>query len=207
MEPIIAANYLATLVGLICNWKAERGSAAADKFQDFLNYLLVHHFEILRSEILASRDLQSQLETLLSQDLGFISEKLNLVCQGLSSLSDKVDALAPLVRSLGATTEELSDQAMSILKVLEQSGSTRAIMFRDGEHFGLLPHGGQFGFSEAPRFIVEDMEALVAFGLLNLVEYNNSGDPIYSITRRGVALVKDKPEIRDPQGKLIGTPH
>ena len=116
----------------------------------------------------------------------------------------KSDSPAPPVGSLRPVTEELSQQAMEILKIIEQSGATRAIMFRGGKAFGLQPHGGSFSFSEEPRFIVEDMEALVALGLLKLADYNGAGDPIYAITREGVALVKDKPEIRTPDGNLIG---
>ncbi len=99
----------------------------------------------------------------------------------------KMDAPAVFAETPGVSKKALSDQAMSVLKIIEQTGSTRAVMMRNGRAFGLLPGGGTFGFSEEPQFIHEDMEMLVTSGFLRLVDHNGAGDPTSSLRRRTTA--------------------
>src|SRR5947209_7909333 len=120
MTPGAASAIFATLVGLICNWRQERAAVATDRFQDFLTWLTNHNFQELRSLILESADVQRELNELLRQDTALLSEKLDFACVALSSISDKIEALAPLARALHASAEALSSQAIAILKHFDE---------------------------------------------------------------------------------------
>lgn len=61
ISPIEASTLFATLVGLICNWKQERGSQATDRYQDFMLWLSHHHHDNLRERIFESDELQREL--------------------------------------------------------------------------------------------------------------------------------------------------
>jgi hypothetical protein len=76
MPLIEASSILATLVGLICNWKQERGAQATDRFQDFMVWLSHHNFEDIRERIYASGELQRELATLLQQDFTVLGTKM-----------------------------------------------------------------------------------------------------------------------------------
>jgi hypothetical protein len=80
------------------------GAVATDQFQDFLTWLTNHNFQDLRSLILQYTE--RKLKNLLRQDSALISEKLDFACSALSSISDRIDALAPLSRALHAATRQ-----------------------------------------------------------------------------------------------------
>ena len=195
LDPTTAANTLATVIGLICNWKAERGAAAADKFQDFLTYLTDHHFEALRSDIAASQNLQVQLRGLLTLNLAAMSEQLNAVSQGIAALSGKLDAMAPLARAIGASGEGLSEQASQILKVLEQTDSTSMVEEPGGGGaFQFLPSSMGISFSET-RFISSDLDALENLGMIKRSWTPDPSIKLYEITRFGAQYAAKLPMV------------
>lgn len=194
MNPIEASTILATLVGLICNWKQERGSQATDRFQDFMVWLSHHHFESLRERIFASDELQRQLGELLQQDLADLGAKLDAIAGAISSVADKIDTLSQVGRALGASAEALSDQAAEILKFFDQSGAIRLLVSDFPRACVFLPENRVVQFSEA-RFVEADVAALESLGFINLVDQNSSGSPIYALTRAGTAFASTLPEL------------
>ena len=184
MNPLEASSLLATLVGLICNWKQERASQATDRFQDFMTWLANHHHDQLRDRIFASDELQRELHSLLQQDLSVLGSKLDTLAGAISAVANKIDSLSQIGRAVGADIEALSDQAVALLKAFEQSGDGRIIVF--GQELGcrFTPSGGSFTVVE-PRFLEADVEALAELGFVELVDQNRSGCPIYALTRSG----------------------
>lgn len=147
MTPIEASALLATIVGLICNWKQERGENATDRYQDFMACLVQHNFNDLNERIFASEELQRDLSALLSQDLSLISTKLDTIVGSLSAVARKIDSFAQLGRALGSDREEISEQAVIILKIFDQIGANRMVydneryqisFFQVGRHSRLL---------------------------------------------------------------------
>lgn len=194
MTPLEASSIFATLVGLICNWKQERSGVATDKFQDFLTWLTNHNFQALRAHITESSEVQHELHELLREDSAALAEKLDLVCTSLSALSDRIDGLAALSRALRAPADALSDQAAAVLQYFERSGDTQMIFFnsRRPAALGFVPSGRSISVGDT-RFLDDDVTTLEAFGFIRVVRHNDSGQPIYALTRAGSRFAAQLP--------------
>lgn len=201
IDPTIAqsaVSTLTTLVGLICNWRQERGLTEAASFNEFLTWLLSHNFEKLHQQILASEDLQISLNELLREDTAELSKKLDAACSALASISSKIDALAPVASALHAKATGLSVQAVEILKYFAESGAQNMFVVpvhtTSMRYLLFYPNGGQIGVEE-PRLLADDLATLENFGLIRLVEYNSDGKPVYGLTREGIALADQLPAV------------
>jgi hypothetical protein len=194
MNPIEASSLLATIVGLICNWKQERSGQEKDRFQDFMVWLSHHNFEGLRERIFDSEELQRELSSLLQQDLSVLGSRLNTISGAISAVADKIDSLSQIGRALGTGTEALSDQAAEVLKCLDQLGARRMVIFDHRPEVRFLPNGQGIQFTEG-RFLETDVADLESMGFIRLVDQNNSGNPIYAITRAGSAFAATLPEV------------
>lgn len=192
MNPIEASAIFTTIVGLICNWKQERASVATDRYQDFMAWLVQHNFNDLNERIFASEELQRDLSALLSQDLSVISTKLDTIVGSLSAVADKIDTLSQLGRTLGADAEALSDQATRIIKLFDQFAAHRMIY---SNHFHQCNFDHKPVSLEDKRFVLTDIQALEDLNFIRHVDHNNSGDPIYVITRKGSAFAQQLPDI------------
>ncbi len=194
MTPIEASSILATLVGLICNWSQERSGQSEDRFQDFMVWLSHHHFEGLRERICDSEELQRDLASLLQQDLSVLCSRLDTIAGAISAVADKIDSLSQVGRALGTDTEALSDQATEVLKVFDQMAASRMIVFDHRPEVRFLPSGQGIQFDEG-RFLETDVTALEIMGFIRMVDQNNSGNPIYAITRAGSAFAATLPAV------------
>lgn len=194
MNPIEASSLLATLVGLICNWRQERSGQAEDRFQDFMVWLSHHHFEGLRDRIFDSEELQRDLALLLQQDLSVLGNRLDTIAGAISAVADKIDSLSQVGRALGTDTEALSDQAAEVLKVFDQIGASRMIVFDHRPEVRFLPSGEGTQFDEG-RFLETDVAALESMGFIRMVDQNKSGNPIYAITRAGSGFAATLPVV------------
>jgi hypothetical protein len=194
MNPIEASSILATLVGLICNWRQERAGQAEDRFQDFMVWLSQHHFDGLRERIYDSEELQRELTSLLQQDLSVLGSRLDTIIGAISAVADKIDSLSQVGRALGTDTEALSDQAAEVLKVFDQLGASRMVLFDHEPVCLFLPTGMSVTFSDA-RFLETDVAAIESMGFIRMVDQNKSGNPIYAITRAGSAFAASLPAV------------
>jgi hypothetical protein len=192
MTPIEASALFTTLVGLICNWKQERASQAADRYQDFMAWLLQHNFNDLNERIYKSEELQRDLSSLLGQDLSVISTKLDTIVGSLSAVADKIDSLSQLSRALGADTEALSEQGTWILKTFDQLKAHRMIY---SKFFHQCIYDNRPVSFRDKRFVLSDIQALDSLNFIRHVDHNNSGDPIYVITRQGSKFAEQINEI------------
>ncbi len=192
MISLEASSLFATIVGLICNWKSERASIATDRYQDFMVWLVQHNFNDLNNRIFASEELQHHLSSLLSEDISVISTKLDTIVGSLSAVADKIDTLSQLGRTLGADTEALSEQATEILKIFDQTRAFRMIHSLD--FHACVFDNTPISFDDV-RFLASDVASLEKFAFIRLVDHNNSGDPVYAITRQGSAFAQQLPEI------------
>ena len=194
MPLIEASTILATLVGLICNWKQERGAQATDRFQDFMVWLSHHHFESLRERIYASEELQRELTALLQQDFAVLGTKMDVITGAISAVADKIDSLSQVGRAIGIDGESLSEQAVEVLKVFDQLGARRMVVFDHEPVCLFLSCQKAVKFSDG-RFLETDVTALASMGFIELVDQNRSGNPIFGITRTGSAFAATQPEV------------
>lgn len=195
MNPIEASSILATVVGLICNWSQERAGQAEDRFQDFMVWLAHHNFEVLRKRIFDSEELQRELASLLHQDLSVLGSRLDTIAGAISAVANKIDSLSQVGRALGTDTEALSDQAAEVLKVFDQIGASRMIVFDHEPVCLFLPNQISVTFSDA-RFLETDVAAIESMGFVRMMDQNNSGNPIYAITRVGSAFAATLPVVQ-----------
>lgn len=196
----------ATIVGLLCNWKQERGAAAQDRFQDFIAWLEQHHFNELSDKITASQELSRQFAELLREDNRLLGSKLDLISNATASIAAKLDRFDSLAESLNSPTDKLSDQAVELLKFFDQTGAARMVVFdpRPDRPYDIkfFPKGGVAKVSDV-RFLESDLRDLCAFNLVAQVDCNSSGEPIYSLTRSGsnfAQSIKEKtPQMLEPE--------
>jgi hypothetical protein len=183
MDVAASTAFFATLVGLICNWKQERGAAAGDRKLDFLTWLESHNFNELKRQILESSEVQRELTQLLQQDSAQLADKLDLVLRVVAGISEKMEGFSALSRALGVSGS-LSPQALDILKVFNRCRATGMIHLQQSRHLAFLPHGLYEGKLDA-RFLADDLATLEEVGLVRTVRFNGSGDPVYGLTRTG----------------------
>lgn len=187
MTPLEASSLFATLVGLICNWRDERGREPTDKFQDFITWLTNHNFLALKERIYESDELQQQLNLLLRQDFDVLSTKLDTISSAISAISDKIDSFTQVGLALRTAKESVSVQAIAILKVFDHLEAHRMVVFIDPPSLRFLPGKQPINVGE-PRFLDADVAALAAYGLIELVDQTGSGSPIFSLTRAGAQV-------------------
>ena len=193
MSPLEASMTLATFVGLLCNWKQERGTVAQDRFQDFIAWLEQHHFNELRDKITTSQELSRQFAELLREDNKLLGSKLDLISNATVSIAARLDRFNGLVESLSLPVDKLSDQAVELLRLFDQTGSPRMVIFVPSParpyHIKFLPKGGVATVGDV-RFLESDLRDLCALNLIAQVDFNSSGEPIYSLTRSGSSFAQ-----------------
>jgi hypothetical protein len=178
------ATSFGTVVQLICNFRQERGATKSAELTDFLSYLAYHKFEDIKGTIQNSTSLQLEIQELLKRDVSEVRDKLDLINQSIVALASRIDGLSGIASALGAVAGRLSDQAVAILQEFEKSGATQLGVFINYEPARWLLHPQGLAFN-ADRFLVEDVDALQAFGFIKLAEHNKSGEPFYALTRAG----------------------
>ena len=181
---------LATLVGLICNWRQERGGQATERFQDFMTWLSNHHFEGLRERIFESEELQRELSGLLQRDVSDVNAKLDVLTNAMASVAEKLDSFRGIGRAIGAVGDQISHQAVHLLCAFEASGAARMVVMCDFHICYLLPNNQTLEPAEK-RFLEDDISSLAYLGFLKHVDYNKSGHPIYAMTRAGSKFAQE----------------
>ena len=194
MDPLTASTTLATLVGLICNFKQERGATASASREEFMAYLEHHRHEELKNLITRTYQLSDEVDNLLREEHAVIITKLNAVNSLLATLISRIDGLGGFAHVL-APQSELSKQAFEILCALYDSTSdAMSEMPTHGFLLLLLHNGGQIR-ADDQRFLKDDLDTLCALDLLTR-EYSSKGTPFYRLTRNAekfLAAARTKP--------------
>jgi hypothetical protein len=189
MDALTASTAFATIVGLISNFRQERGAGQQLDHRQFIEWLEYHQHQDIMELILNTYHLQAEVDQLLRADHDLIIKKLDSIGTSLASLASHVAEFRPLALKL-VPSAELSDQAVSILRQLVVSGHKE--MFRlhhlGGSDFA-IEGGNAVEFSE-PRFLDDDMESLVKLDLLSFRQSNEGSVDWYGITRQAVRLIE-----------------
>lgn len=124
MDPITAAGSFATIVGLVSNFKSERRASSDDEYREFLEWLdAKNHSDTLRA-INENRALSDSIDTLLKQNHEEVIAKLGALDDSLLLLASKIPDFRNISLAI-APTAEISNQAVSVLRQLEQSGGSK----------------------------------------------------------------------------------
>lgn len=196
MDPLSISTSIATVIGLVFNFKQGRQEGRDDKHQEFMEWLEYHRHEELKRQIESSHQLMIEVEALLKLDTQTILSKLSSIDDILARILSHVEGFAGLAHLLKPNSD-LSDQAINILRGLVHSNSDKFHVVKAmGKTIDLRPTmGGHIKIIDE-RFIEDDLATLVNMGLLR-AEYGGSFGTLYGITRQAAKLVS----LIDQEGK------
>lgn len=190
MEPLTVAGTFATVVGLLSNFKAERSSSNLDAF---IEWLRDSHHTGLAEAIARNKALSDELAKLLSVNHQDLVLRLNALQSQIASIASNIEGFGELLDVLDAAPK-LSSQARSILRQIVESRAQYAMEHKLGTGqppeflFIGAPTAGDIRYDE-PQFMNEDLDALVAAGLLR-VEFASKGSRKFFATRGAAEFVK-----------------
>lgn len=186
MEPITLATAFASIVGLLRVYKAEAQDLEGRDFGKYIDWLRRQEHNQLVDLIQGNADLASSVRDLIEDQHHEVMAKLESLDNVLASVARHIDVFRPLADVVRGS--QLSDQAISVLRQLNEANSSRFFEITDstGTHYAMLDVSGTVQVSE-PRFISDDLLTLCEFGLLRL-EHNSQGGRVFVITRAGAAL-------------------
>lgn len=184
MDAISAATTFSSLVGLICNFRQERGEREALDHRQFIEWLEYHRHEDLKNLIVNQAALRVEVDNLLRSDVAQLARKMDEMGKILVAILGRLDEFRGLAVAVAPDTG-LTDQALSILRQLADSESASVYFanWGNGAWTLQLENGEQIGVTE-PRFIEDDLMQLARLGLL-AVEPNSQGNLICRLTRNG----------------------
>ncbi|WP_319554031.1 hypothetical protein [uncultured Vibrio sp.] len=178
-----AFGSLATIIGLICNFKSERRSSSDDEYKEFVEWLDTKRHKSVISEIESNHLLSLSIKSLLNQNHEVVIEKLSGLDSSLIQLASQIDGLKEVANAIDPNTE-LSAQAISIIKQFMKSEGSFFLEMKmlGGTLYQIMDgNGGMLDYDE-PRFLDDDLNQLCNLGLLRL-DYNRKNERLFRITR------------------------
>lgn len=195
MEPMTVATTMATLVGLICNYRQEVGARSDTTHREFMEWLSNHRHNELRNLIAQTYHLQTEIDSLLRADHAQILEGVDRANRVLLDVLGRLDEFKCFVQNSGVQ-RLVSDQAVDILRQVFDSGyggvaivrTTSEPLVRQTRDSAIVCFRyGQYGPSinlNEPLFAEDDIRTLASLGFLNL-ETSGNGLMWFKITRAG----------------------
>lgn len=189
MEPLSAALTFSSIVGLIGQFRSERGGRSQTDFNAFLVWLSETQHEDIRALLEKNHQAVDAVKVLLLQQQDVLLNRLD----NIDSLLVSVTSAFHNFRELGLAIKPaaaLSSNALSILRQFESSGSSRVLERKtyDGNKLNFLETGGEIQV-EDERFLEDDIRTLVDLELLRH-DQNENGRNIYIFTRQASELVR-----------------
>lgn len=189
MEPITAATTFSSFVGLLALFKSERKGQGEDEYKEFLEWLESKRYNNLIEEITSNHQLSLSIKMLVKQNHEEFIEKFNTIEHALTHLASSIEGFKELSLAI-APNSELSDQAISTIKQLNDSGGScfLEIQTMAGNIYQVTDAEGSIDFNE-PRYIEDDLGLLVELNLLRL-DYNSKGSRLFYLTRSASKLAQ-----------------
>jgi hypothetical protein len=191
MDPITASTTLATIVGLICNYKQECGAKKDLDHRDFIEWLEYHRHEDIKNLITNTHGLQEEVNKLLREDHAEILKKLDSINDVLSQVLSRVSGFELLTQQFGHAAE-LSEQALSILHQFADSNATelRCVQLAGGSRV-FIAFGSDVKIAiKDQRFLCDDLRTLELLGFIRVSLSSEQGEVLYSLTRAGANYAK-----------------
>ncbi|MGD0087723.1 MAG: hypothetical protein ABSC24_11420 [Verrucomicrobiota bacterium] len=89
-DPLTTASAFATIIGLISNYRQEKGAGESLDHRKFIEWLEYHRHDEIKNLICNTAALQSDVDKLLRAEHAVIIEKLDAVSETLASLMSQV---------------------------------------------------------------------------------------------------------------------
>ena len=175
-------NAAATLVQLLALFKQERPNAKDLSHREFIEWLDYHRHEDLKELITRTYHLSSEVDALLREDHEVIMAKLDNV-SSLVDLLGHIEGLKGVTQTL-VPDLGLSEDAAEVIAWSAHRRAVRIVMLPDGSGRVQLEGVGGLVIQMDPRFVDDDLNSLVAHGLIatDLVRETWRS---FKLTRRG----------------------
>lgn len=186
------ANAFATIMQLVCNFRQERGEHDRAKLADLMAYIEHHKFEEIKAAIQGSTSLQLEIQGLLNRDVSEVREQIGIINRSVAAIASRLNSFSGIAEAMGANVR-MSDQAVRILKMFNESGATEMGVFLNHVPPAcvLFERGPGCGIKiDDHRFLPDDIKTLELIGFIRHSHYNGAGDPLYSLTRSGAEFAK-----------------
>ncbi|CAK3522638.1 hypothetical protein [Vibrio cyclitrophicus] len=180
---------LATVIGLIYNFKSDRKSTSNDEYQEFLNWLADKRHKKLIEELNTNQVLGLSIKGLLQQNHDLVISKLNLLDESLLQLASGIDGIHEIAKAVNPNVE-LSEQAITILRNLVESQGSFILESKTLSGTNYRVYDGDrrsLGITEY-RFVDDDFDLLCSLSLLTL-DFNGSGSRMFRVTRNAVKYI------------------
>lgn len=189
MDPLTISTTLATIVGLICNFKQERKGNQDSKHQDFIEWLEYHRHDEMRNLLANNFHLTSEVDALLKQDTEMILLRLSRIDEVLATILSRVDGFSGIARIVRPGSE-LSKQAVHFIRCLANSQSDSFVFIPQigGPALLSMNRGGEIEILEQ-RFVEDDLETLASMGLFRR-KHGDNGMQFFGITREALRIVE-----------------
>jgi hypothetical protein len=187
IDPLTAANTLATIVQLVGMFKQESKDGKNIEHQEFLEWLQYHRHDEIKNLICNTAAIQTEVINLLRQDNATILAKLDAINGTIALLVSRIDSFQGLSKSL-MPTGELSDQAVSILRQLVVSNCRTFVFVEEPIHAFFEENRRLLNIAE-PVFFPDDLDTLERHGLIARQSGGIDYTRIYGITRAGAKFV------------------
>lgn len=178
----------ATIVGLIVQYRSERGNQAQLEYHDFMEWLANANHTEVKDLLDLNVNATISIKTLLNQDHKIFNEKLDKIDTALTAFVSTLEGFSSLAQAINPNNT-LSEQAINILKQFQKSGASQMLEHRalDDLEYLFLGVGSYLEISEQ-RFVEDDLQILIKYGLLRQ-DFNSSGKNLYTFTRAASNLV------------------
>lgn len=178
----------ATIVGLLSAFSSGRTGSKQIELSEFLVWLAEHNHEDIKQAIEANQATTVSIKDILNRGLVDVHEKLDAISERLAILASRSDGVEAL--ALAYVQESISDQAIEILKLMEENNSEYFLLSNaiSAKQRIVLSPGPNYLCNET-RFFQDDLQLMVGLGLL-VVRHNSRGDPVYYYTRAASKLVR-----------------
>ncbi|MFS1987708.1 hypothetical protein BCT96_008675 [Vibrio splendidus] len=180
---------LATIIGLIYNFKSDRKSVSDDEYQEFVNWLSDKRHKSVIEELHTNQLLGLSIKGLLQQNHDLVLSKLNHLDESLLQLASGIEGFHEIANAINPNAE-ISDQAMTILRNLVESQGSFILESKTLSGTDYRVYDGDrrsLGITEY-RFVDDDFNLLCSLGLL-MLDFNGSGSRMFRVTRSAVKYI------------------
>ena len=191
MELVSGATAFASIVGLLGQFQASRGSKGQADFNEFLQWLMDSNHEEIKSLIEGNARTLVGIKALLNQNHDVLLQKLDALDCALSSFGSLIPGFSDISGGLYPEGGQLSAQAKDILSQFQASGASKILELHTYDGVDLMYLDGnesEMNISEH-RFLEDDLKRLVELGLLRQ-DLNGNGQNLYIFTRSASERVK-----------------
>ena len=191
MDPMLAATSFATIVSLLADFVAHRGSNESKSYDEFMAWLSEQRHDEIKSLLELNTSTTIGIKALLGESQKEILERLQSLDRSMATFAAGFDAYRGIAEAAHPASA-LSAQAISLLQQFHDSGASKVLesKYFSGTALHIVdgPSNGSLEYTD-PRFLNDDLTTLVELGLLDL-ELNSRGERLFVFKRSAAGFVQ-----------------